>query len=134
MGRSRKTRITPAMVRKWRRRLRLSEADGWDILVVVVAGEDLDNPERDEYYYGRCRADRKNRQAVIVLRDPDRWGEYDFGAPEPVDIELILVHELIHCIIPGWGERTEAKVEALSNALYETAHDARPRPRKRLSR
>ena len=125
----RRRTVTPAMVHKWRKRLRLSEADGWDILVVLVAGEDLDNPDRGEYYYGRCRADRSRRQAFIVLRDPNRWGEYEFGAPEPVVIELILIHELLHCIIPGWGERTETKVEALSNALYETEFDQRARKR-----
>lgn len=125
MGRVRT--VTPAMVRKWRKRLRLSEADGWDILVVLVAGEDLDKPDKNAYYYGRCSTDRPRRHAVIALRDPNRWGEYEFGVLEPVDIELILIHELIHCIIPGWGERTEMKVEALSNALYETARAKRKR-------
>lgn len=98
----------------WQRVLRLQD---WDIAVVFAAPKDFtertnlgDNSRQSQY-----------RRALIRLVDPvlDE-GTEPFHTHFPYDPEQVLLHELLHCIVPSAGDAAadaEYAVDTLASAF-----------------
>ena len=77
------------LLAKWQRRLRLQD---WDITVRWVDKDEFAN----DTAVGQNLLSPKNKEAVIEILDPD---EITNDFPRMKDVELTLIHELVHCII-----------------------------------
>lgn len=104
-----------ACLSKWQKILRLQD---WNVHVEVKR-------ERDMEMEGRCAelsCQEPTRHAWIVIRDPT---DYPDTAAEPQDMEMSIVHELLHIYtrpfdLPGQGPKHIAEewlIEAVCHAL-----------------
>lgn len=75
------------LLAEWKRILRLED---WDIKAKICRGNGLNMPEGTQ---GRCEWTEKRKEAFIKLMDPTDW---DSTCMYPQDMEVTLVHELIH--------------------------------------
>ncbi len=108
-----------ALCTKWQKRLRLQD---WTIAVRVVRKRDLDLTDAE----GQVQWVLSRREAFIKLMDPI---DYSPTAMTPQDLEVSLVHELLHLYFApfdaekGTLEETcqEQAIDALSNALVKLA-------------
>ena len=80
-----------ALCAEWQKRLRLQD---WDVYIYFVRYYEMKCSDAD----GECTYDlsRKDAQINILCED---------DCPEPVDIEVVLVHELLHLHFAEWTER-----------------------------
>jgi hypothetical protein len=106
-----------ALCLEWQRTLRLQD---WQIKVKIARGNGLDLPEGIQ---GRCEWVIKRRSAFIRLLDPVDW---DKTCLWPQDMEVTLVHELLHLHMAPFDEfkvgtpkdvAVEQAIVAISNAL-----------------
>ncbi len=103
----------------WQRRLRLQD---WTVKVQIARKRDLDLTDSE----GQIQWVLSRREALIKLMDPI---DYSPTAMTPQDLEVSLVHELLHLYFApfdaedGTLQQTcpEQAIDALSNALVKLA-------------
>jgi hypothetical protein len=99
----------PQTMQKWQRRLGLSD---WEIEVAYLSCIDINQAQ------GRVTTNSNAQTAQIRLMSPDDRQKND---PNDRDIELDLVHELIHvrlwAVAPTGAERSELEAKCLEQAI-----------------
>lgn len=97
----------------WKKWLRLSD---WDIVVRVARSYDM--PANTQ---GRCEWTDSRKEALIKLLDPTDW---DPSTIYPQDMEVTLVHELIHLHLSVLADRRSASIEdtILEQAIHALAY------------
>lgn len=100
------------LLAKWQKRLRCQD---WDCTIGYFSAKELEGS------VGQCRMDRKNLQAQIRILDPsdplEVWQQHFRN------VELTLVHELLHITIPAvpqeLDEALEGSIEKIAKGLME---------------
>jgi len=103
------------LVEKWKKRLRLQD---WHITIAYVRPEAFS--ERNQGCLGENLTSSMNKEASIAILDPKYI--IDEGLESTKNIELTVVHELIHCHIPSHKmtpTQMETGVEALAKAFMD---------------
>lgn len=77
-------------ISKWQKRLRIQD---WDIQVEVLSRGALIDKVGDDVL-GACHCQETKKKASIVLLHPTEL------LPEDDDLETILVHEMLHIVMP----------------------------------
>lgn len=73
------------LAREWQRELKIQD---WTIEVEIVRGKRLADDD------GGIEFEQKRREAYIMIRDPR---DVHKDRIRPYDMEVVLVHELLHC-------------------------------------
>jgi len=96
--------------RKWQEILRLQD---WDVEFSFARQSDIDDAD------ARCFPHLSRKEAKIKILDPlDFHGERLEGAGSPQNIEMLVVHELIHLHFePFWKEKHETEMEQAIHSL-----------------
>lgn len=110
-------------VREWQDRLGLQ---AWNITASIERRERIDILTQSTGAQAGCDQSTCLRRARIYICRPEDWPLVDAVAPDdPQDMELDLVHELLHIVLSGWplGETPlekrlkEQSIEDLARAL-----------------
>ena len=82
-----------ALCAEWQRRLRLQD---WNVEVCYAKYYEMQSKDSD----GECDYVLSCKNAQIRILCPD-------DCPEPIDVEAVLVHELLHLHFAEWTERRD---------------------------
>lgn len=102
--------MTPDLVNLlafWQRQLRIQD---WDVRLSVVRYHEI------EGNIGLCKAKASSRQAIIQLCDPQDL--HHDASDSDRDLEVTLVHELLHVAFPSDledGRTSEAQEQAIDS-------------------
>ena len=99
------------LLAKWQRRLRLQD---WNIDIAWGTDRDLDdiNPA----CVGRTKINLNNFYASIRVREPNMTESW---IKTLQNVELTVIHELVHVSLVWYKEQEEVCVEKLAQALLE---------------
>lgn len=97
----------------WKQQLRLSD---WDIVVRIARAYDM--PANTQ---GRCEWTDSRKEALIKILDPTDW---DKDIIFPQDMEVTLVHELIHLHLSVLTNKQSESIEdtVLEQAIHALAY------------
>ena len=98
------------LLKKWQKILKLEH---WEIILKIVRRSELECPIHD---YGNVSFGPTMERAVLKLCRVDDIQE-DF----PYDLEIVLVHELLHLIFGCWVELTETQDGLMERAIERIA-------------
>lgn len=103
------------LVKKWQPRLRLQD---WHIQIAYGKPEDFS--EHNKGALGENLVSSLNKECTIHILDPKYI--VDEGLPSTNNVELTVVHELVHCHIPTCKmtlPQMETAVEQIAKAFME---------------
>lgn len=104
---------------KWQKALRLQD---WKLAVRIARGNGLDLPPDTQ---GRCEWTLGRKEALIRILDPV---DFPLDCSWPQDMEVTLVHELLHLHFAPFDDfeglkdtLSEQAINAISHALVEVS-------------
>jgi len=101
-----KSQQAEMMCREWQQRLRLRD---WDVTVEVARQH---HEALRGGSVGACKSDPTAMEAHIVLLDPVDIDSVDPAYPSCRDQERVLVHELLHMMIPCPPRGEDGNIES----------------------